>query len=248
MLNVLSIGNSFSQDAQTYLHQVARAEKESIFCVNLCIGGCSLERHFRNIMGDKRDYEIQVCGKSSGFYTSVKDALLSRKWDVITIQQASHFSMDFSTYVPYLEEVAAYIRKYAPGAKLYIHETWGYESGSDRIHHYGFETMKEMSEQVFDAYGKACALIGADGMIPSGHAMLALAEEGQALVHRDTFHASLGAGRYLLACVWYEMLTGKPVTNESFSDFDTTVSEETSARVRKVAHRTVIEFSQSEGK
>ena len=151
MLNVLSIGNSFSQDAQTYLHQVARAEKESIFCVNLCIGGCSLERHFRNIMGDKRDYEIQVCGKSSGFYTSVKEALLSRKWDVITIQQASHFSMDFSTYVPYLEEVAAYIRKYAPGAKLYIHETWGYESGSDRIRHYGFETMKEMSEQLAES-------------------------------------------------------------------------------------------------
>ena len=93
MINVLSIGNSFSQDAQAYLHRVARAEKESIFCVNLCIGGCSLERHFRNIMGDKREYEIQVCGKSSGFYTSVKEALLSRSWDVITIQQASHFNL-----------------------------------------------------------------------------------------------------------------------------------------------------------
>ena len=248
MLNILSIGNSFSQDAQTYLHRVARAEKESIFCVNLYIGGCGLEQHFRNIMGDKREYEIQVCGMSSGFYTSVKEALLSRKWDVITIQQASHFSMDFSTYVPYLEEIAAFIRRYAPTARLYIHETWGYESGSDRIRRYGFETMREMSEQVFEAYQKAYALIGADGMIPSGHAMLALAEAGQALVHRDPFHASFGAGRYLLACVWYETLAGKPVANEGFSDFDTEVSEETLSRVREIAHRTILEFSQSEGK
>ena len=248
MINVLSIGNSFSQDAQAYLHWVARAEKESIFCVNLCIGGCSLERHFRNIMGEKREYEIQVCGKSSGFYTSVKEALLSRSWDVITIQQASHFSMNFSTYVPYLEEIATFVRKYAPCAKLYLHETWAYESGTERIRKFGFETMGEMSKQVFEAYRKACERISADGMIPAGHAMLALAEAGGALVHRDTFHASLGAGRYLLACVWYEILTGKPVTNVDFSDLDTEISGETLARVRTIAHQTVIEFLGSEGK
>ena len=247
-MNVLSIGNSFSMDAQTYLHRVARAEGESLFCVNLYIPGCHLERHFHNIVDDKKDYEIQVCGKSDGVYTSVKEALLSEKWDVITLQQASHFSMDFSTYVPYLEEIAAFVRQHASDAKLYLHETWGYESGSERIRRYGFETMREMSKCVFDAYRQARSLIDADGMIPSGHAMLALAEAGKTPAHRDTFHASLGAGRYLLACVWYEILTGKRVTNESFSDFDTLVLEETLAHVRDVAHQTVIEFLESEGK
>ncbi|MBR4872637.1 MAG: DUF4886 domain-containing protein [Clostridia bacterium] len=248
MLNVLSIGNSFSQDAQNYLHQVARAEGESLFCVNLYIGGCSLERHFRNVMGDSRAYEIQVCGKASGFYTSVKEALLSRSWDVVTIQQASHLSTDFSSYVPYLDEIAAVVRKYAPRAKLYVHQTWGYESDTERIRNHGFESMREMSERVFEAYDKARAQIGADGMIPAGRAMLALAEAGHAPAHRDTFHASLGAGRYLLACVWYETLTGKPVTNEAFSDFDVAVSQETAAHVREIAHKTIKEFSELEGK
>jgi len=34
-MNILSIGNSFSQDAQRYLHQIARADKTDLKCVNL---------------------------------------------------------------------------------------------------------------------------------------------------------------------------------------------------------------------
>ena len=44
-MKLLSIGNSFSVDAQAYLHQVAKAEGETLECHNLFIGGCSLERH-----------------------------------------------------------------------------------------------------------------------------------------------------------------------------------------------------------
>ncbi|MBQ7726439.1 MAG: DUF4886 domain-containing protein, partial [Clostridia bacterium] len=43
-MKVLSIGNSFSQDAQRYLHGIARADHTEMRAVNLYIGGCSLER------------------------------------------------------------------------------------------------------------------------------------------------------------------------------------------------------------
>ena len=39
MLKVLAIGNSFSQNAMTYLHQIARAAGVDLQCVNLYIGG-----------------------------------------------------------------------------------------------------------------------------------------------------------------------------------------------------------------
>lgn len=54
MFQILSIGNSFSQDAQRYLHELAKSEGMDLQTVNLYIGGCSLERHFRNLKGDKR--------------------------------------------------------------------------------------------------------------------------------------------------------------------------------------------------
>ena len=51
-IHVLSIGNSFSQDAHRYLHDFARSEGVDIETVNLFIGGCSLERHYRNMVGN----------------------------------------------------------------------------------------------------------------------------------------------------------------------------------------------------
>lgn len=241
-MNVLSIGNSFSQDAQTYLYAISRAEKKAVSCVNLYIGGCSLARHYRNIMGDKREYEIQVCGRNSGFYTSVKEALLSRKWDAVTIQQASFWSGDFKNYAPYLEEIVAFIRRMAPEAKLYVHETWGYADDHQKLPSLNCSNMEEMSNKVFAAYEKAAQMIHADGVIPSGHGMLALKKASGASVHRDGGHAGLGAPRYMLGCIWYETLTGKPVTNENFTDFDVEVTPEEAALARKVAHEVVAGF------
>ena len=51
-MKILSIGNSFSQDAHRYIHDIAKGEGVNIKCVNLYIGGCSLQTHYVNMMGD----------------------------------------------------------------------------------------------------------------------------------------------------------------------------------------------------
>ena len=240
-MQILSIGNSFSQDAQTYLYRMAK----NMFSVNLFIGGCSLETHFRNMMGDKNAYSLEICNLRTGFSMSIKEALLSRAWDVITIQQASPQSYKYDNYFPYVEELAAYVRKMCPRAKLYIHETWGYETGSEKIEKHGFRTMEEMSEKVFETYARVAEKIGADGIIPSGHGLLALHKAQDKPVHRDGSHADLGIGRYMLGCIWYETLTGK-LAPENFSDFDVEVTPEEAALVREVAHKTVTEFLETQ--
>ena len=245
-MQILSIGNSFSCDAHSYLYRISHAEKNDLSAINLSIGGCTLERHYRNMLGDRRDYSLLVGGLSTGFSMSVKEALLSRPWDVITLQQASHESFRPESYTPYLEELVDYIRYMSPRAAIYLQETWGYETGSERIDKMGFRTMEEMSERVFAAYAKAAKTVGADGIIPSGHGMLALAKASGAPVHRDTFHAGLGAPRYMLGCIWYETLTGKPVTCTDFNDFDVEVTPEEVALAREIAHKTVTEFSETQ--
>lgn len=171
-------------------------------------------------------YEYQLDGVKTGLKVSIRQVLRSQDWDVITLQQASGKSARWDTYTPYLEAVAAYVRKYCPHTKLVIHQTWAYENGSEKLMNQNFETDAAMFAAVEQAYNKAAELISADGIIPSGKAMLIASQTGIEKVHRDTFHASYGAGRYLLALVWFKYLTGKDITENDFNDFDEPVTEE----------------------
>ena len=49
MYKILAIGNSFSEDATYYLHQILEHSGIENQVVNLYIGGCSLERHIGKI-------------------------------------------------------------------------------------------------------------------------------------------------------------------------------------------------------
>lgn len=225
-MKILSIGNSFSMDAQRYLHQLAKKEGVATKCVNLYIGGCALRTHYLNMLDDVAAYEFQFNGEQTGLKVSIRQVLRSDDWDVITLQQASGSSAHWESYNPYLEALAAYVRKYCPHAKLVIHQTWAYETGSEKLMNQNFETDAAMFAAVEQAYNKAAELISADGIIPAGKAMLIASQTGIEKIHRDTYHASLGAGRYLLALVWFKYLTGKDITENDFSDFDVPVTEE----------------------
>ena len=53
MKKILAISNSFGVDANRYLYGIARAAKEEIRVVTLYIGGCSLYRHYRNMLSEE---------------------------------------------------------------------------------------------------------------------------------------------------------------------------------------------------
>lgn len=241
-IHILSIGNSFSQDAQRYLHELAKSEGVDLQTVNLYIGGCTLEKHFRNLKGDKKEYTLEVNGQSAeGFQVSIREALTARNWDVVTLQQASHESYREASYQPYLKVLADFVRENCPKAKLYLHQTWGYESGSERIRQQGFENYDEMFAQVMHCYYLAAREIDADGIIPSGRAFQYALEEGIGRIHRDTFHASLGVGRLLLALVWYGVVTQKDIRHVQFAQFDEDVDEREYAVAKSAAEKSIQE-------
>ena len=232
-MQVLAIGNSFSQDATAYLKKISECGKGDITVVNLFIGGCPLSRHYRNMLSGERAYSMEFNGQSTGFFVSLDDALLSRDWDVVTIQQASHESFNPATYTPCGEELAAYIRAKVPSARLIVHQTWAYEKDSERLHQIaGYDRAEDMLRDVVRSYADFASRIQADGIIPSGEMFAALLQNGLERVHRDTFHASLGAGRYALALLWYRMLTGKSVSAIPFDDFDVPIDPETIAIIK----------------
>lgn len=236
-MKVLAIGNSFSNDAMRYLHGIAKSEGCDMKTVNIYIGGCPLSKHYMNMNNDAADYDFEYNGDRTGIKVSIKQALQSDIWDVVTFQQVSSQSFNYNTYTPYLKTLAEYAAFHAPKAKFMMHQTWAYEQGSDRLtKELGYSDQADMFRDLKSAYFKAAESLGNIGIIPSGEAFQELIKAGAPRIHRDTFHASFGLGRYTLGLVWYEILTGKSCIGNTFRDFDEPVSEAEAELAQRCAH------------
>lgn len=238
MVKILVISNSFGTDATRYLHNVARNEGKAFKVVNLYIGGCSLYRHYRNMLADAKEYELQINGHSSGFYVSIKEALLSDEWDYVVTHQCSPKSGDPDSYFPYLEKLADYIREFAPKAKLLLQMTWTFAEGAPRFKLTSFSTRNEMIPAITDCYEAAAKRINADGIIPTHNAMCALYDIIGESTYRDGFHVHLGHTRYMIACLWYMMITGKDI-RKPFYDFDVEVDPDIAQLCLDIARATI---------
>jgi len=226
-MNVLAISNSFGDDANRYLHQIARAAGKRIEVATLYIGGCTLDTHYRNMLGNKSAYDLRFNGHITGFKVSIEEALLSREWDVVTLQQGSRKSYDPDSYEPYASALAEFVRDCAPKAKLLVHQTWAYRPNGELLHNVTpYETSEDMFRDIVKSYEKCVQELDADGLIPSGQLIQELLDKGIPAIHRDELHVTKGLGRYALGLLWYRMLTGNSVADNTFCDFDEPVSQE----------------------
>ncbi len=129
-IRLLTIGNSFADSAFAYLPAVVKSVPGcSIDMVRANIGGCSLERHWREFEKSEKDSSYKpYYGKFN-----LRTILTSKKWDVVTIQQASHESWRPESYQPYADQLIRLIRELAPQAEIVIQQTWAYRNDDGRI-------------------------------------------------------------------------------------------------------------------
>ena len=232
-MELLSIGNSFSQDAHKWLHKLAEKSGICLNTVNLYMPGCNLSTHWHNIKENLAEYELELNGESGQEKITISDALSLRKWDIITLQQVSQDSGKYETYEPFLSSLAAFVKKAQPEAKLYLHSTWAYETDSQ---HPGFvnyhHDQEEMYRRIQEASERAAVSIGAP-LSPAGKIIQILREtvpefqyqNGGMSLCRDGFHLSLHYGRFAAAATWLHTLTGKEITVTEFEDFDSKLLE-----------------------
>ena len=233
-MNILTIGNSFSDDATRYLHDIARADGCDIQVVDLYIGGCTLERHYRNMLSEHPAYELIYNGDYTNFKISLKEGLLSREWDVVTLQQSSPLAPDKDSYFPYIDELAAYVRKCSPKCKIYIHQTWSYEEGHKWFETSRYKNFGEMMPDVIKTYGEIAEHLSADGIMRCGELMEKMKEAGLSPLWRDGWHTSKGLGRYAMGLLWYRTLTANSVADNGFSYFDEPIPESDVAKVKEI--------------
>jgi len=227
-MKILSIGNSFSEDAQKWLHKLAVAEGCDLETANLYIGGCTLERHWNNMKEDLAAYELGRNGEKTDQMISLLEALTMDKWDVVTLQQASGKSGMPESYLPYLDELAEFVRQLQPQAAIWFHQTWAYESDftAERYGEYDFD-QRQMYTRARDAAHWAAKRISA-GLIPVGDVIQNLREQvpefdyqnGGLSLCRDGFHLSLDYGRFAAAACWLRTLTGQNPTVTDFQEMD----------------------------
>lgn len=241
MKKFLFISNSFGVDSTRYLYGITRGAKKDIKVATLYIGGCSLYRHYRNMLSEEKAYDFYLNGANSGLRVSLKEALLSDEWDVVATQQCSPDSGEGETYFPYVNALADYIRKMAPAAELWLQMTWSFDEGHKRFGLTSYATRAEMIPAIRAAYTAAADAIKADLTVPALDAMNKLYDAIGERTYRDGFHCSKGVARYMLGCLWFMLLFGKDIEGNPYRDFDVDMTEEEISMAQRFAKEAILE-------
>ena len=207
-ISVLMIGNSFSVDAAHFTHQLSLGGDVEIELGVLYVGGCSLEMHMNFIKEGSTPYEWFVNGESTGRYIALKDALLMKKWDYITLQQVSVYSGLLDSFYPYINQLIDYVREYQKESILVLHKTWPYETGFDNTNfaYYNY-SRKTMYTCINNAYSSVSEDLGIDTIIRSGDIIETAIEKYGEHFHKDGFHLN-EEGRYLAALGFVHTFNG----------------------------------------
>ena len=213
-IHLLSIGNSFSQDAQEWIYNVAKAAGyEDIIIANLYWGGCDLKTQASNAKtdfgGDGQHYEYQMHRSAQTVTTrdkSIKGALLDQNWDYVTLQQVSQDAGKENTFTNGdLDYLIGYVKQYRPDAKIGWHMTWAYQQTST---HGGFANYNRSQAAMYDSIVHCTRDVvmkaeGIDFVFPAGTAIQNLRTSfiGDNLT-RDGYHMSYNLGRYVVSLTW----------------------------------------------
>ena len=173
-LKVLTIGNSFSWSVFKTLPAIVKADPECrLLLVAANIGGCTLERHWKEHLKSEKDPSHLPYSKK---YT-LRQLLTKEKWDIVTIQQASYASWKAPSFHPYAENLMGLVRELAPTAEIVIQQTWSYNAAAPHFASWGIDsaTMYRLLTENYRALAEQHKL----RVIPAGYAV-------------DLFRRSLG--------------------------------------------------------
>lgn len=173
-VRLLTIGNSFAENALTYLPQIVESSGHKLVVGRANLGGCTLERHWNHAAQFEAEPSDRGGSPYGGGKHSLKEMLTKDDWDFVTIQQVSYKSHDLQTYQPYADHLHRYIRKHAPNATILAHQIWAYRLDDPRFKpaNEGREphTHAVMYKQVRKAYRTLAGRLNLN-LIPSGDAM-----------------------------------------------------------------------------
>lgn len=173
-VRLLTVGNSFADNALTYLPKIVEADGNTLIYQRANLGGCSLERHWKHAsqyIADPNDPKGKPYQKNK---FSLGELLKADQWDVVTIQQYSFISHDLATYEPYAKNLYDYIKQNAPQAKVLIQQIWAYRSDDSRFKPENEGKQPHTHQVMYEQLRTACHTFAKElgiNILPSGDAM-----------------------------------------------------------------------------
>ena len=169
-LKVLNIGNSFSNSLKVFLPDVVASAGCELYLEAASHGGCELHRHWKYITDEEND---GVYSMYQDRRFKLREILAREQWDIVSIQQASHYSWKYETYQPYAKNIYDYIKRFAPNAEVVIQQTWAYRADDPRLQTFGHWGINqtEMYERLTDAYQRLSKDLGGLRIVPVGLAV-----------------------------------------------------------------------------
>lgn len=180
---ILTIGNSFSNNALTYLRDIAAGSDDTFTIGRASLGGCSLEKHWNLSRYTAAHPEFVTYPNGNALADdpregNLQDLLRARAWDIVTLQQNSAQSWKPETFQPWLGQLMALVHELAPGAEIVLHQTWAYRSDAKSLIDWGIDDL-EMHRRIDATYAELSRTLGLR-ILPSGPALfLARSQSGR---------------------------------------------------------------------
>lgn len=225
VLRILTIGNSFSDDAMEYVWQIADSLDVKVSLGNLYIGGCTIETHASNAKNNSSAYAYRTNKKGTWntvFNYNLSDAIKSQDWDYISLQQASGSSGMADTYGD-LQYLIDYVNELKPEhTQLVWHMTWAYQQNSTHNEFYKYsKDQMTMYNAIVSTVNSKVLTTEIENVIPNGTAIQNARSSylGDNLT-RDGYHLKYDIGRYIAGVTLFAKLSGVSVAELEWAPYN----------------------------
>ena len=259
VFRVLMMSNSACFYYIDELHGLLEAAGIRAEVCNLYRSGGSLDQLWDSFLAGAPEYAFYTMNENGRVKTpdvTLSFALSYAKWNAICLHQGKVYlnrmldrEAAYETCNPYAGDLYALFRRVCPQAALYWNQVWAYQTGfvSEKKGDIPNEAVQEKHHQAIRYVAHRISEEQGVTLIPSGDAWQIARRDprvGDVLCNRlkdggDNAHdGDIGGGQYLNAAVWFEVLTGKSVTGNSFRP-EYELSEKKIAALQEAAHRAV---------
>ena len=216
-LSILTVGNSFSDDAMEYVWKIATsAGVKNVILGNLYYPSCRVSWHYEMWEYGQTVYEYRV--NTDGHWKTTQNASFENafgeyEWDFISFQQSAQALQSDPTLYTDLYDLMLMARERAPKAKFVWHMPW---ANPHNNYHNDTETMYR---DLLTAQRMLIENYSFDDVITTGtgiqNARSSYIPKEEFI--RDGWHLSLILGRYIAGLTFFTQITGVSVKDIEFA-------------------------------
>lgn len=257
---VLTIGNSFAENASAYASDIAADQGYELMFGYIKYPSCTIAQHIENAKNNSAVYKFEYTD-SSGRYTvkdgnencaTLREALEYTDWDIVVLQEGSTASENSENFAG-LTELIDIVKSVLPAAEIMLHETWSWGTWDDvkdevKINIDGVSQTLNVDVRCYNImsnYASASTLYAGGAEIIHSGLAIELAREYYGDHHKfndydDGNYQHLNElGKYIAGAAYVATIFGCDIRENTFGDGNTAFDGLDLTKAREIVNRAV---------